>query len=75
MESMTVAHPAIPLAACYLLLIGQLTGSPVSSTALALLVVRRHLANRSRTQFCGQKPTKPREIGCHGNDPWGIEKL
>jgi len=37
---------------------GQLIGLPASSTALALLVVRRHLPNVSQTQFCGQNPIK-----------------
>jgi len=34
------------------LLIGQLIGLPASSAALALLVVRRHQARVTRTQFC-----------------------
>jgi len=33
------------------LLIGQLFGLPASSAAFAFLVVRRHLANRTRSQF------------------------
>jgi len=44
------------------LLIGQLIGSPASSAAVALLVVRRHLANRTRTQFCGQKPNQQKLV-------------
>ena len=51
-QSLTVARPAIPLTASSLLLVGHLIGSPTSSAALALLVVRRHLVNRTRTQFC-----------------------
>ena len=51
-QSLTVARPAIPLTASSLLLVGHLIGSLTSSTALALLVVRRHLVNRKRTQFC-----------------------
>ena len=43
-----VAHPAIPLATCQLLLIGQLTGSPTFSAALALLVVSRPVARECR---------------------------
>jgi len=58
MQAKPVGSPsAIPLIACKLLLIGQLIGSPASSTALALVVVRRHLPNRTRTQFCGLATT------------------
>ena len=35
------------------LLIGQLTGSPVSRAAFALLVVRSHVANCMQIHFCG----------------------
>jgi len=56
------------------LLTGQLIGGlPVFSAALALLVVRRHLPNGTRTQFSGCKPIKPTKICCHGNIPWGID--
>ena len=48
-----VARLAIPVTACYLLLIDQLIGSPASSAALALLVVFCHLANAKGTQLCG----------------------
>ena len=54
MQAKPVGSPsAIPLIACKLLLIG----SPAPSTALALVVVRRHLPNRTRTQFCGLATT------------------
>jgi len=50
-QSLSVAHPLIPLTACQLLLIGQVIGTstPAFSAALALLVVSR----RTLTQLCG----------------------
>jgi len=53
-QSRSVAHPAIPLAACSSLLSGQSIGSPGFSAALALLVVSR----RTRTQSCGLNEQK-----------------
>jgi len=35
---------------------GQSIGSPASSAAIALLIVRCHLPNVIRTQFCGLGP-------------------
>ena len=72
---MTVAHPAIPLAACWLLLIDQLIGSLAFRAALALLVVSR----RTRTQSCGLKKQKlvyhgtPRQVV--GVLMWSIEHV
>jgi len=48
---------------------------PASSKVFAVLVVRHYLPNGTRTQLCGYKRIKPTQIGCHGNIPWGIEKL
>jgi len=54
---------------------GQLLGSPASSAALSLLVVRCHLAHRTRTLFGGFGLDLANIIDFHSNVPRGIEKL
>jgi len=64
-------YPALPSPTRMLIVVNwPVNWSPESSAALALLVVRRHLANRTRTQFCelgpknwlpGQRPLRDRK--------------
>jgi len=47
------------------MLIGQLLGSLASCAAVALLVVGRHLVNRTQTHFCGLGLDMAYKSGCH----------
>jgi len=58
-QSLIVARPAIFLAACQLLFIGQLVGSSAFSAALAFLLHK--LLNRSRSPFGVSTPVRSRQ--------------
>ena len=78
-QSVSVARPAISLAASLLTSIGQLSSLPASSAALALLAIHRHLPNPILWIKKGSKGSPystaergvPELIPVHGSQPAG----